>query len=120
MSSHRGHSPFIQTVRDAIRVRHYSVYTERAYVHWIRRYIFFHGKRLPLQMGEAKVGVFLPYFAVQRNVAAATSNQALNALVFLYKAVLEHPLGKVEGVVRAKRPVHLPVVLTRGERIGPH
>ncbi len=102
-------------MRAAARVRHYSYRTEQAYVHWVRRFILFHGKRHPAEMGEAEVGAFLTHLAVSREVSASTQNQALNALVFLYEAVLERPLGEVGGVVRAKRAQRLPVVLTREE-----
>ena len=105
-------SPFLEEVRRAIRVRHYSIRTEEAYVGWIKRFILFHGKRHPRDMGEAEVAGFLSHLAVEGRVAAATQNQALNALVFLYKALLERPLEEIRGVVRAKRPHRLPVVLT--------
>lgn len=108
-------SPFLDSVRAAIRVRHYSIRTERAYLDWIRRYIYFHDKRHPQDMGEAEVAAFLTHLAVVREVAPATQNQALNALVFLYKAVLERPLGELSGIARAKRPTRLPVVLTVDE-----
>ena len=108
-------SPFMRQVRDAIRVRHYSIRTEEAYLDWAKRFILFHGKRHPREMGEAEVGAFLTHLAVDRNVASSTQNQALNALVFLYKVVLERPLGNVSGIVRAKKPQRLPVVLTPGE-----
>lgn len=108
-------SPFLQEVREAIRIRHYSIRTEETYVHWIKRYIFFHGKRHPAEMGEREVAAFLSDLAVTRNVAPATQNQALNALVFLYKAVLDRPLGEFHGLVRARRAPRLPVVLTREE-----
>lgn len=89
-------------MRAAIRVRHYSIRAEEAYVHWVRRFVLFHGKRHPLQMGEREVVAFLSDLALVGRVAPATQNQALNALVFLYGAVLERPLGDVAGVVRAK------------------
>jgi integron integrase len=109
-------SPFLQQVAEAIRVRHYSIRTERAYVDWVRRFICFHGKRHPKDMGEKEVAAFLSHLAVNRNVAAATQNQALNALVFLYKEVLKQPLKEnIHGIVRAKKPQRLPVVLTREE-----
>lgn len=110
-------SPFMEEVRTAIRVRHYSIRTERAYMDWIRRFIVYSGKRHPRDMGEAEVAAFLGHLAVDRQVAEATQNQALNALAFLYKRVIERPLGEIEGLVRAKRPARLPVVLT-GEEIG--
>jgi len=108
-------SPFLEEVRAAIRVRHYSIRTEQAYLEWARRFILFHGKRHPRDMGEAEVGAFLTYLAVKRNVAPSTQNQALNALVFLYRHVLGQPLGEVAGVVRASRPHKLPVVLSPEE-----
>ena len=115
MPSPPSRSPFLEEVRQAIRLRHYSIRTEQAYVDWIKRFILFHDKRHPREMGEAEVRDFLTHLAVNRNVAASTQNQALNALVFLYKAVLERPLGEITEVVRAKRPQRLPVVLTREE-----
>ncbi len=105
-------SPFLDKVRAAIRVRHYSYSTEKTYLDWIRRFIFFHKKRHPAEMAEPEVAAFLSHLAVTRNVAASTQNQALNALVFVYKNVLERPLQEINGVVRAKKPQKLPVVLT--------
>lgn len=108
-------SPFLRSVREVIRKRHFSIRTEQAYVNWIRRFIVFHGKRHPAQLGENEVAAFLSHLAVQGNVAAATQNQALNALVFMYRDVLDRPLGQFVGIVRAKRPQRLPVVLTPEE-----
>jgi len=108
-------SPFLSRLREAIRVRHYSIRTEEAYVTWVRRYILFHSKGHPEAMGAADVGAFLTYLAVERRVAASTQNQALNALVFLYDQALNQPVGMIEGVVRAARPRKLPVVLTPEE-----
>jgi len=108
-------SPFLDQVRAAIRVRHYSIRTEKSYIRWIVRFIRFHAYRHPEDMGEAEVAAFLSYLAIRRSVAAATQNQAFNALVFLYKAVLDRPLGDLRGLVRAKRPQRLPVVLTPRE-----
>ena len=105
----------LDRVRNRIRARHYSRRTEKAYVHWIKRYIFFHGKRHPAEMGAPEATAFLTALAVRDRVAASTQNQALNALVFLYREVLEIQLPWLDGLVRAKRPEHLPVVLTRGE-----
>jgi integron integrase len=89
--------------------------TEQAYVAWIRRYIFFHGKRHPGEMGAPEVTKFLTSLAVDGQVAASTQNQALSALLFLYKDVLEINLPWLDGIVRANRPERLPVVLTRDE-----
>jgi site-specific recombinase XerD len=105
----------LDRVRHAIETRHYSRRTEKAYVHWIKRYIFFHGKRHPAEMGAAEVAAFLTSLAVQGKVAASTQNQALSALPFLYREVLGIDLPWLDEVVRAKRPLHLPVVLTREE-----
>jgi site-specific recombinase XerD len=102
-------------VRGAIRARHYSVRTEKAYVAWIKRYIFFHDKRHPAEMGGPEVARFLTSLAVDRKVAASTQNQALNALLFLYRTVLDQELPWLDEVVRARRSQHLPIVLTRDE-----
>jgi integron integrase len=105
----------LDRVREAIRARHYSRRTEKAYVGWIKRYIFFHGKRHPAEMGGPEVTRFLTTLAVEGRVAASTQNQALNALLFLYRVVLEQDLPWLDDVIRARRPIHLPVVLARGE-----
>jgi integron integrase len=105
----------LDQVRQAIRTRHYSYRTEKAYVHWTKRFIFFHNKRHPIEMGEAEIGRFLSSLASDSHVSASTQNQAFNALLFLYKEVLTKKIGLVEGVVRAKRPLRLPVVLTKDE-----
>jgi len=105
----------LDQVRQAIRTRHYSYRTEKAYVHWIKRYILFHHKRHPVEMGEAEIGQFLSALATDLRVSASTQNQALNALLFLYREVLNKQIGFVAGVLRAKRPHRLPVVLTRQE-----
>lgn len=105
----------LDRVRSAIRLRHYSPRTEEAYVGWIRRFVVFHHKRHPKEMGDAEVGQFLTHLAEKLEVSASTQNQALNALVFLYREVLQLPLGKMESFVRAKRPKNLPIVLTKTE-----
>lgn len=105
----------LDQVRVSIRARHYSLRTEEAYVQWIRRFILFHGKRHPREMGGTEVTAFLSYLAVERRVAANTQNQALAALLYLYRAVLEVDLPWLDDVVRAKKPQRLPVVLTRLE-----
>ena len=111
-----GNKPkLLDQVREAIRMRHYSIRTEEAYVGWIKRFILFHGKRHPLEMGEDEITRFLSALAVHGQVSASTQNQALCALVFLYRHVLGQNLGWLDGVVRAKRPQRLPVVLTRPE-----
>jgi hypothetical protein len=105
----------MEHVRNTIRRRHLSRRTEEAYAGWIRRFILFHGKRHPREMAEGEVAAFLTSLARGGSVSPSTQNQALAALLFLYKVVLESPLGWVEGVVHAKRPERLPVVLTRDE-----
>ncbi len=96
-------------------MRHYSIRTEKAYVAWIRRFVVFHGKRHPKEMGEVEINAFLSYLATRERVSSSTQNQALAALLFLYRNVLEMPFPKIEGLVRAKQPQRLPVVLTRDE-----
>ena len=105
----------LDQVRQAIRTRHYSYLTEKAYIHWIKRFIFFHNKRHPLEMGEPEIARFLSSLASDSHVSASTQNQALNALLFLYHQVLEKEIGLIQGVVRANRPRRLPVVLTKEE-----
>lgn len=114
-TSAQGKSAFLARVRTAIRVRHYSYRTEQAYVGWIVRFIRFHRYRHPEEMGGAEVAAFLSDLAQRRQVSAATQNQALSALLFLYNAVLERPFEQLQGVVRAKRAQRLPVVLTTEE-----
>jgi integron integrase len=105
----------LDRVRQALRARHMSRRTEEAYVAWIRRFIFFHDKRHPAEMGAAEVTKFLTSLAVDGQVAASTQNQALSALLFLYRDVLEMELPWLDGIVRARRPERLPVVLSRDE-----
>ena len=104
-------------VRNVLRLHHYSIHTERSYVDWIKRYIYFHHMRCreDLADGERKIEAFLTDLAVRGKVAASTQNQAMNALVFLYRKVLEKPLDEVIDAVRAERKVNVPVVLTREE-----
>ncbi len=102
-------------MRATIRGKHYSRRTEKTYVHWIKRFIYFTGKRHPAEMGAPEVTAFLNDLATERNVAAATQNQALSALLFLYQQVPGHKLPWLDDMVRAKRPVRLPVVLTEAE-----
>ena len=104
----------LDRVRDAIRVKHYSIRTEQAYVNWIKRYIYFHNVRHPAEMGAAEVEAFLTHLAVNENVAASTQNQALSALLFLYREVLKKDPGPIDAL-RAKKPKRLPTVLTKDE-----
>ena len=105
----------LDRVRGAIRARHYSPRTEETYVMWIRRFILFHGKRHPASMGADEVNAFLSSLALDARVAAATQNQALSALIFLYRVVLDDPLPWLHDLVRAQRPIRLPVVLSIDE-----
>src|SRR5438270_6872807 len=105
----------IDQVRNVMRLKHYSLRTERTYWDWIERFIRFHRMRHPSEMAEAEVGAFLTHLARDGKVAAATQNQALSALLFLYKEVLKQEIGWLEGVQRAKKPMRLPVVLTPEE-----
>jgi len=105
----------LDRLRHACRVRHFSIRTEDAYAAWTERFIRFHGIKHPETMGEAEVNLFLTHLAVERHVSASTQNQALVALLFLYEHVLNRPLDRIEGVIRANRPRRLPVVLTRDE-----
>ncbi|MBC2696554.1 MAG: integron integrase [Desulfobacteraceae bacterium] len=105
----------LDQVRNATRVRHLSYRTEQAYVHWIKRFILFHNKRHPSEMDETYVSEFLTFLAVKRHVAASTQNQALSAILFLYRDVLKQELGWVNDVERAKKPERLPVVFSKQE-----
>ena len=105
----------LDQVRDAIRRRHYSYRTEETYIHWIKRFIYFHQKRHPNNMGEPEVTTFLNHLSRERKVAASTQNQALSAIVFLYKETLGRSLGWLEGLEWARRPARVPTVLTAGE-----
>jgi site-specific recombinase XerD len=104
----------IERFREAIRAKHYSRRTEEAYWYWVRFFIVFSGKRHPAELGAAEVNAFLSWLATERDVAAATQNQALSALLFLYKHVLGIDLPWL-GITRAKRPVRVPAVLTEAE-----
>ena len=105
----------LDQLREQIRLRHYSIRTEAQYVQWVRRFVLFHGKRHPREMGAVEVTAFLTDLAVNGKVAASTQNQALSALLFLYREVLNVELPWMNEVVRAKRPARLPVVLSRAE-----
>src|SRR2546428_2255314 len=111
----QGNPKLLDQVRDVIRRKQYSLRTERTYSDWIRRFILFHNKRHPNEMAEAEVTEFLTHLAREGKVAASTQNQALSALLFLYKEVLKQEIGWLEEVERAKKPARLPVVLTRDE-----
>jgi integron integrase len=110
-----GKPRLLDLVRERIRLEHYSIRTERTYIQWIRRYILFHGKRHPADMGAPEVEAFLSDLAVRGEVAASTQNQALAALLFLYRDVLKIELPWLQDVERAKKPARLPVVMTQAE-----
>jgi integron integrase len=105
----------LDQVRESIRLRHYSLRTEESYVGWIRQFIVFHHMRHPTEMGQAEISQFLTHLAVKRRVTASTQNQALSALVFLYRHVLKKDLGDINPWEQAKRPQRLPLVFSRGE-----
>ena len=105
----------LDQVRETIRAKHYSIRTEQSYVQWVRRYILFHNRRHPKDMGANEVNQFLTHLAVKKKVAASTQTQALCAIVFLYKYVLNTGLGSFGELVRAKKKKNLPVVFTREE-----
>ncbi len=116
MARQNAGSPFLEEVANAIRVKQYSIRTEEAYVGWIKRFILFHGKRHPREMGEAEVVAFLTDLAVNGRVAPSTQNQALNALVFLYRYVLKNPLpDEMGGITYAKKKIRVPLVLSVDE-----
>ena len=108
-------SQLLERVRAAIRVRHFSLRTEGAYIRWVRQYILFSGKRHPATLGPPEIRAFISHLATEGDVAASTQNQALSALLFLYREVLDLPVDWVDGIEKAKRPRRLPVVFTREE-----
>lgn len=105
----------LDQLRDRIRLKHYSIRTENTYIDWVKRYILFHNKRHPADMGAPEIEQFLSHLAIERNVSASTQNQALAALLFLYKEILAINLPWLKELTRAKRTQRLPVVLTRSE-----
>jgi integron integrase len=107
----------LDRVREAIRLKHYSIRTEESYITWIKRYIFFHNKRHPSELGGAAIEAFLTHLAVEQQVAASTQNQALSALLFLYRDVLKVPLDLPIDAMRAKKPKRVPTVLTKEETL---
>ena len=117
LSNHQtAHKPkLLETAREVLRLRHYSIRTEQSYLDWIKRFVRFHGKRHPRDMGAEEIRAFLTHLAVEGQVAASTQNQALSALLFLYGQVLEIELPLVAGVTPARRPQRLPAVFTKEE-----
>jgi site-specific recombinase XerD len=110
--TNRTQTKLLDQVRIASRARHYSHRTETTYVTWIKRFIFFHNKRHPKEMAETEVNQFLTHLAVNEKVSGSTQNQALSALIFLYRYLFERPLGELGNVIRARPSKRLPVVLT--------
>jgi len=105
----------LDQLREATRSRHYSRRTEVTYIHWIKRFIFFHNVRHPKDMAEPEINAFLTHLAVKEHVSASTQNQALCAIIFLYKYVLNRKIGDIGEVIRERKPVRLPVVMTKAE-----
>lgn len=105
----------LDQLREALRSRHYSRRTEQTYCHWVKRYVHFHNVRHPAEMAEPEINAFLTHLAVKGKVAASTQNQALSALLFLYRHVLGREVGDLGEVIRARKPKRLPVVMTREE-----
>jgi len=105
----------LDQLRQALRSRHYSRRTEQTYCHWVKRFVFFHHVRHPAEMAEPEINAFLPHLAVREKVSASTQNQALSALLFLYRHVIGREVGELGDVIRAHKPRRLPVVMTRDE-----
>ena len=105
----------LDRLRQALRSRHYSRRTEKTYVAWVKRFIYYHNVKHPAEMAEAEINMFLTHLAVEKNVSASTQNQALSALLFLYRHVVGRKVGELGEVVRARKPKRLPIVLTRAE-----
>ncbi|MDH5437021.1 MAG: integron integrase [Gammaproteobacteria bacterium] len=110
-----GSPRLMDQARNCLRTYHYSIRTEQSYLQWIKRFILYHNKRHPREMGKSEISDFLSYLAVEKHVSASTQNQALSALLFLYKKVLNLEVEWIDDVVRAKRPQRLPIVLSRDE-----
>ena len=108
----------LDRLREALRSRHYSRRTEQTYSHWVKRFIFFNKVRHPAEMAEPEINTFLTHLAVKEKVSASTQNQALSALLFLYRHVLDRKVGDLGEVIRARKPKRLPVVMTRNEVYG--
>lgn len=110
-----GKRKLLDVLREALQSRHYSRRTVRAYAMWVRRFVLFHDKRHPAGMAEREINAFLTDLAVHKRVSASTQTQALSALMFLYRHVLRREIGELGDLIRARRPTHLPVVMTREE-----
>ena len=105
----------LDQLRESLRARHYSRRTEQTYCSWVRRFIFFHNVRHPEEMAEPEINAFLTHLAVKEKVSASTQNQALSALLFLYRHVIGREVGDLGDVIRARKPKRLPVVMSRDE-----
>jgi site-specific recombinase XerD len=105
----------LDQLREGLRSRHYSRRTEQTYCLWVKRFIFFHNVRHPAEMGQPEINTFLTHLAVQEKVSTSTQNQALSALLFLYRHVLGREIGDLGDIIRARKPKRLPVVMTREE-----
>lgn len=118
-SSQNGHETpkprLLDQLRYVIRCKHYSIRTEHTYVEWVKRFIYFHDRKHPKDLGESNISAFLTHLAVERKVSSSTQNQALCAIVFLYKNVIKKEIGELDDLIRAKRPSKLPIVFTREE-----
>ena len=114
-----GNSPvkLLDKVGQCIRIKGYSIRTEKSYVSWIKRFILFHGKRHPQEMGKPEIEAFLSHLVMKRNVASSTQNQAFNAILFLYNHVLEADMPQNINALRSKKPVRIPTVMTREETL---
>lgn len=108
----------LEQVSDALRVRHYSYRTEQTYIEWIRRYILFHKKRHPKEMGETEIKAFISYLASERKVAASTQNQALSSILFLYRVVLQQEINLPPDLIRPSKPTRVPTVLSHAEAMS--
>jgi len=107
----------LDQVRQVIRIKHYSLRTEESYINWIKRFIFFHNKKHPIEMGEEEIGQFITYLAKNEKVSASTQNQALCAIIFLYKNVLKMEIKNTIPIYWSKKPKKLPVVFTKSEAV---
>jgi site-specific recombinase XerD len=116
-ASESGRRPkrLLEQAREKLRAMHYSYRTEQAYLDWMKRYILFHGKRHPKEMGAGEIEAFVSYLANERGVSASTQTQALSALLYLYRHVLGIEMGWIDGISRAKKSQRVPIVLTREE-----
>ena len=105
----------LDRLHEALRSRHYSRRTEQTYCHWVKRFIYFHNIRHPAEMGETGINAFLTHLAIKERVSASTQTQALSAIIFLYRHVFQREIGELKGLIRARKPRHLPVVMTKDE-----